>query len=98
MALEQRSRSLPNQSLQSAQHRRGRLWKEKGEQQAGVRDKTHGERWARWARVSKGGVEGVASVGKKTADQRQGMRCGSEARWGARWVQRWAKVVSGRVD
>lgn len=99
VALEQRSRSLPNQSLQSAQQRRGRLWKEKGEQQAGVRDKTHGERGgARWARGSTKGVEGVVSVAKKTADQIQGMRCGSEERWGARWVQRWAKVVSGRAD
>lgn len=96
-ALEQRSRSLSTQSLQSAQQRQGRLWKEKGEQQAGVRDKTQGERWARWAKGNTGAAEGVALGAKRTADPRRVTRHGSEARWAARWAPRWARGVSGRA-
>ncbi len=62
-----------------------------------MRDKTQGERWARWAKGNTGAAEGVASGAKRTADPRRVTKHGSEARWAARWAPRWARGVSGRA-
>ena len=51
--LEEWSRSLQAQSIQRVQQRQGRLRKERGQQQAGVRERTHEVRWA-W-----GGLDGM---------------------------------------